>query len=791
MKTYKLRGMHCASCAQSIKKELEKIPTVEEANINFATNKLAIQGEATTEQLKQAVSSAGNYSLVTEEEKTTKLKVRGMDNDHCKHAVKKALDSIEGVIDFTLNTANSTATIKHTTKKQTIIQAINNAGYQTTEEDVDVQEQEYQEAKKRMWHAVAITTPIMVLMMVHMFVVEIPLYLPIIALLAFPVIFVYGWPTHKGTFAALKNKSANMDTLVTLGSLVPYLLNFLAFWIPVTSFIEMAATIMTFHLIGRYLEARAKGKANQAIKELLALEAKTARVLREGEETTIPVEELQEGDVMLVKPGEKIPTDGVVTKGASTVDESMATGESKPVKKSVGEQVIGATINHNGLLHVRAEKVGKETFLNKIIEMVEELQTSRVPIQDFTDKVTGYFVPAVLIIAIAAFASWLAFPEFHLSILETFNLPWTQPDLPLVSLAILATIAVLVISCPCALGLATPTALMVASGLGAQNGVLIRKGEAIQTMKDVQAIALDKTGTITEGKPAVTDKHAINGTQEELLKIAASIENNSEHPIADAITQAYNEELYETSNFQAVTGKGITATINNKQALAGNKKLLEENNIDTQQAHKKLEELEKQAKTAILVAYDNQLLGIIAVADKIKDNAKQAIQELQEQGLHVIMITGDNQTTAQAVADQVGIKEVKAQVLPGQKVDAIKELQEKYGVVAFAGDGINDAPALTQANIGIAIGTGTDAAIQAGDITLTKGDLQTINKAIKLSKATFKKIKQNLFWAWAYNTIAIPVAFIGLLHPIIGAAAMAASSVSVVLNSLRLKKTKL
>jgi P-type Cu+ transporter len=723
MKTYKIQGMHCASCAKNIQAQVSKVKGVESVNVNPATNKMTVKGGASEKEIKKATSSAGNYRVVDEEAK-------------------------------------------------------------------DAEEQEYITAKKRMWGAVSLAGTIMALMMAHMFLAPIPYYFAIIATLAFPVIFILGWPTHQGTLSALKHRSLNMDTLVTLGSLVPYLLNFLAFWIPMTSFIEMAATIMAFHLIGRYLEVRAKGRASQAIKKLLAVQAKSARVLRKGKEVEIPIEELLVGDIAVVKPGEKIPSDGVVIKGNSTVNESMATGESLPVEKKKGSRVIGSTINNNGLLQVRIEKVGKETFLNQIIKMVEELQGSKVPIQDFTDRVTGYFVPAVIVIALGAFAAWMLAPGFFVPILQAANLPWTAPGLSTLSLAILATIAVLVISCPCALGLATPTALMVGSGLGAEKGVLIRKGEAIQTMRGVRAIAFDKTGTITRGEPAVTDLVVLSGSEKDALQLAASLEQSSEHPLAQAIVKHAKQEklkLAEAKDFLAVTGKGVKGTVNKKQVLVGSKKLLQEHRVDTKAADKVMRELEEEAKTAMLVASGAKLLAVIAVADPIKEEALAAIAELERMGIRTAMVTGDNQRTANAIAKKVGISEVLAEVLPQGKVAEVKRLQEEHGVVAFVGDGINDAPALKQANVGIAIGTGTDIAIESADITLVKGDLGSVISAVKLSNATFNKIKQNLFWAWFYNTVAIPVAFFGLLHPMIGAGAMAASSVSVVLNSVRLQ----
>jgi len=484
-----------------------------------------------------------------------------------------------------------------------------------------------------------------------------------------------------------------------------------------------------------------------------------------------------------------------VTDGESSVDESMATGESIPVNKTVEDEVIGATINKQGSMKVRATKVGKDTFLSQVIKMVEEAQGTKVPIQEFADKVTGYFVPVVITLSIGAFVSWNLFPSFHMTVVEFFDFPWTSTDPPLFSLAILATIAVLVISCPCALGLATPTALMVGSGAGAEKGVLIRSGEAIQTMKDVKIIAFDKTGTLTKGKPEVTNVLNYNDfSREEVLYFSGSLESASEHPLGEAIVgtaRGENIKLDNVSDFNSITGKGVVGSINNQKVLAGSRKLLNENGVDFEEGIEDLNDLEKEAKTAMLIAVDGKLAGVIAVADTLKEDTVEAIAEIEKMGMKTAMITGDNERTARAIAEKVGISRVISEVLPEGKVDEIKKLQEEYGDVAMVGDGINDAPALKQANVGIAIGTGTDIAIESADITLIRGELSAVISAIKLSRATFKKIKENYFWAWVYNAVAIPAAFLGLIHPIIGAGAMAASSINVVLNSTRLKKANI
>ena len=645
--------------------------------------------------------------------------------------------------------------------------------------------------------SLAISGIMMTIMMINMFVIPVPGYLPIVVLLGLPVVFGTGWHVHVGSFKALKNKSPNMDVLVSLGSLPPYLIGLLGFFIPIQTFVEMATTIMTFHLLGKYLEVRAKGKASQAIKKLLEMGAKSARIIVDGREIDVPIKDLQIGDIMLVRPGEKIPTDGVVVEGSSLVDESMATGESMPVKREKGHEVIGATINKQGFLKVKVTKIGKDTFLSQVIKMVEECQGSKVPIQEFADRVTGYFVPAIIIITIATFISYNVFPKFHLGIIEwasTF-LPWVNPDANPLTLAFITATAVLVISCPCALGLGTPTALMVGSGKGAERGILIRNGEAIQTLKDVKAIAFDKTGTITKGKPEVTDVILLNDANEkDIFYYAATIENASEHPLAYAIVEKANSEkinLGEVTNFNAIVGMGVEGYIDGEKVLVGNRKLMNENKISYKDHEKELIRLEEEAKTAMLISRGNKLLGIIAVADPIKEDSKRAIEELESMGIKTAMITGDNKRTADAIGRKVGISHVISEVLPDGKVEEIKNLQKQYDVVAMVGDGINDAPALKQSNVGVAIGTGTDIAIEAADITLVRGELGGVISSIKLSKATFRKIKENYFWAWFYNAVAIPVAVLGLLHPMIGAGAMAISSLNVVYNSLRLKKVNI
>lgn len=801
-----LTGMTCTACANRIEKALQKTEGVSSAQVNFAMEKAYVEydPDRVNEKMLLGIIDETGYQGELPDVKlpVVSFNISGMTCSSCAQRIEKSLRAKEGVVEANVNFAAEKVTIKYNPARINIPElkrTVRDSGYEIYEldrvEEKDLEMEKMAHAARRMWFAILFSAPIMTLMMVHMFLVEIPYYLPILFVLAFPVIFIAGWETHVGSYKSVKSLSPNMDTLVSLGSMVPYLLNLLVFWFPITSFVEMASSIMTLHLVGRFLEAKAKGKASQAIKKLLEMGAKKARVMIDGEEIEIPIEELMEGQIMIVRPGEKIPTDGVVIEGRSSVDESMATGESLPVERTVGDEVIGSTINKQGLLQVKATKVGKDTFLAQVIKMVEESQGSKVPIQEFADRVTGFFVPAVILVAIIAFISWLLFPGFFIPIVEFFNFPWSNVGLPLFSLALLATIAVLVISCPCALGLATPTAIMVGGGLGAENGILIRKGEAIQTMKNVKVIAFDKTGTITKGKPEATDIITFGNIGEsDLLLYGGSLEAASEHPLGAAIVEKAKAEgltLFPVDEFTAITGMGVQGTVEGKQVLVGSRKLMEANGIAIEEYTAEMEKLEDEAKTAMLIALDGKMAGIVAVADTLKEDSSQAIAELEKMGLRTAMITGDNRRTAKAIAEKVGISRVLAEVLPDGKIDEIKKLQQEFGTVAMVGDGINDAPALKQANVGIAIGTGTDIAIESADITLVRGELSAVISAIKLSNATFGKIKQNYFWAWFYNSLAIPAAFFGLLHPMIGAAAMATSSISVVLNSTLLKRVKI
>lgn len=738
------------------------------------------------------------------------LTVPGMGSDHCAGIVRTTLQRLGGVAEIQTNIASHRVSIgveQGGPDADVLKQAVEGAGYDVAsvssdteadgEADAAIEEGYLRQARKRLWIAGVPTTLIMILMMPHMFWQPIPGYLAIVALLAFPVVFLHGGAaTHRSSWRSLKNGTFNMDVLISMGSLPPYLIGLIGFVYPMTSFIEMAATIMTFHLLGRYLEALAKGRASQAIRRLLTLGAKTARVERDGEEVEVPVKELEPGDIMIVRPGDKIPTDGEVVDGESHLDESIATGESIPVYKGPGDSVIGATINKEGRLRVKATRVGGDTFLSQVVRLIDQAQGSRVPIQEFADRMTGRFVPAVLLISLASLVAWLLFPDALRPILDwgANFLPWVNPQASTPVLALIAAIAVLVIACPCALGLATPTALMVGSGIGAERGILIRSGEAIQTFKDIKVMVLDKTGTITRGEPKLTEVVAAEGINEnELLTLAASVENASEHPIARAIVDGASERGVkpgEVSEFRSTGARGVSGKVDERHVLIGNRMLLEEAGTQGLEAlDETLRVLEGKGRTAVIVAADGQAMGIVAVADTLKEESIEAIRGMHALGLHVVMITGDNERAARAVAEEVGIDEVQAGVLPEGKVDAIRALQLKHGNhVAMVGDGINDAAALKQANVGIAIGAGADVAIEAADVTLVRGELTGVVEAMHLSRATFGKIVQNLLWASGYNVAAIPMAAAGLLHPMIGVIAMTASSLSVIGNSLLLKR---
>lgn len=634
-------------------------------------------------------------------------------------------------------------------------------------EEESIEEQEIKSWKRKLIGSWIFAAPIALIMFFQRVLgIEIgseSVMVTLLLVLGFPVVFVFGFDTLRGGLRGIISLYFNMDSLIALGTIVAYFTGILSFFNIVKDYSGVSAMIMAIFITGKFIETKARGRAGQEIRKLLELGAKKALILKGKKEIEIDIFEVKEGDIMIVKPGEKIPTDGVVVKGESAVDESMVTGESLPVEKRAKSNVIGATINQDGILYVKATKVGKETFLAHIIQLVEEAQGTKIPIQKLADKITGVFVPVILAITILTIISWFLFTG----------------DM---SKALGIGIAVLVIACPCSLGLATPIALMVGSGMGAKRGILIRKGEAIQTMKDIKTIVFDKTGTITKGMPEV--KNIFSKVKESyLLEIAASLEKLSEHPLSKAIVAKANLKKYKAvENFKILRGRGLEGKIGKKSIVIGNTTLMSERGISLKEFDAKINEFENLGYTTICVAENKKAIGIIGIADAVKEDSVSAIATLNKEGYRTIMITGDNERTAKAIAKEVGIKEVIANVLPEDKAKKVEELQ-KSGFVAFIGDGINDAPALKQSNVGIAMGSGTDIAIEAGDIVLAKGSLIGVVQAIRLSKATFRKIKQNLFWAFAYNVVAIPLAIAGLLHPIIAEIAMALSSITVVMNA--------
>tara|TARA_Y100000310_G_C20669659_1_gene809536 strand:+ start:258 stop:2426 length:2169 start_codon:yes stop_codon:yes gene_type:complete len=721
--------------------------------------------------------------------KKTTLNITGMHCASCSTLVNKTLDKLDGVEKSNVNLTTSKATIEFDEKKVNIsklITIVKNKGYGASEEkekkDYDAEnKKEIKELKNNFYLSLLFAVPVFIL---GMFFMKDPLpYQNIIMwVLATPVQFYVARQMYKGALTALKGFSANMDTLIVMGTSAAY---FYSVYVVLSGgmhvYFEASAVLITIVIFGRLLEAKARGKTSEAIKKLIGLKPKTATIIRNNKEVKILVDDVKLGDIIIVKPGEKIPVDGIITEGHSSVDESMVTGESIPIEKNKGDPIIGATINKHGSFRFKATKIGANTTLSQIIKLVEDAQGSKAPIQRFADTVSSYFVPTVLLIAIITFTTWFFVINAELGF------------------SLVASVAVLVIACPCALGLATPTAIMVGTGKGAKKGVLIKGGEALETAHKIKNIILDKTGTITKGEPEVTDIIASsNINKKQILQVAASIEKGSEHPLAEAIVkEAKSIKLSKVTGFKAIPGHGITAKIGTKKYLLGNAKLMNENKVNFSKFKQKIQTLEEEGKTVMMLSVEKRLIGMIAVADTLKPTSKQAIKNLQNMKIRVYMITGDNQRTAKAIAKQAGINYVFAEVLPEDKAKYVRKLQKK-GKVAMVGDGINDAPALAQADIGIAMGSGTDVAMESGEIVLMRDDLLDVARAIRLSKMTMAKIRQNMFWALFYNTIGIPVAagllypFTGwLLNPMLAGAAMALSSVSVVSNSLLLKVKKL
>jgi P-type Cu+ transporter len=814
-----ITGMTCAACANRIERQLNKQPGVEKASVNFATARATVNynpEKTGVSNLMQTVKDVGYDTAGTQ---TVEFVV----DDSARPSgssvqLEQHLSRVRGVVRSNFNLATRTVVVEYlpdAANVKAIRAAIEDFGYrvgevsgsgEAAEDSLEkAHAAEYADLKRKFWVAAVLSLPILVIVMSHgrIELFNFPGVNWLQLVLATPVVFYSGWQFYRGAWAAFRHRAADMNTLIAVGTGTAYIYSILATVFPgyfvsavgqtmnmpgmegtptVPVYFEAASVIIALIVLGRLLEARAKGQTGAAIKKLVGLQAKTARVVRDGREMEIETEEVVPGDIVLVRPGEKIPVDGVVTEGSSAVDESMLTGESIPVEKKLGDEVFGATINKTGAFQFKATKVGKDTALQQIVKLVQDAQGSKPPIAKLADQISGVFTPVVICIAIATFVVWFvaASPEVRFT------------------MALVNFVSVLIIACPCALGLATPTAIMVGTGKGAENGILVKGGDSLETAHKLNTIVLDKTGTITKGEPSLTDVVTADGVAEnDFLRTVASAEKSSEHPLAAAIVrgaEARNLAFEKVEDFNALEGRGIEARVLGKNLLLGNLRLMNERKIALNGAQNTVEKLASEGKTPMFAAIDGRFAGIVAVADTIKPESKDAIHTLQRLGLEVVMMTGDNRRTAEAVAAQVGIKRVLAEVLPEGKSSEIKKLQAEKKLVGMVGDGINDAPALAQADVGIAIGTGTDVAIEASDITLIKGDLRGVATAIALSKATIRSVKQNLFWAFIYNVAGIPIAA-GLLYPVTGwllspiiaSAAMSLSSVSVVANSLRLR----
>ncbi|MBN1066079.1 heavy metal translocating P-type ATPase [Clostridium botulinum] len=805
-KSFKINGMTCSACANRVERVVGKLDGVEKSNVNFATETLSVEFDENKLQdkdIEEKVVKAG-YSI-KKNIKTYNLKVEGMTCSACANRVERVTKKIGGVQESNVNFATEKLTIvidEDVTGYSDIKTAVEKAGYKLEKEDKAKEDKKESNPAKELLNrfiiSVILTVPLLIISMGHMVGMHLPSIIdPMINPLNFALIqialtlpvMLVGYKFYKVGIKNLFKLSPNMDSLISIGTLAAFLYGIFAI-VKINQgnseyamhlYFESAAVILTLITLGKYLEAVSKGKTSQAIKALMGLAPKSATVIRNGIESIIPIEEVVAGDIVLVKPGEKLPVDGEVIEGGTSIDESMLTGESIPVEKEIGSNVIGASINKTGFIKYKATKVGKDTALAQIVKLVEEAQGSKAPIAKLADVISAYFVPIVIGLAIIAAVAWIVAGESMIFALTIF-------------------ISVLVIACPCALGLATPTAIMVGTGKGAENGVLIKGGEALETTYKLNTIVFDKTGTITEGKPKVTDILVNNITENEILSLAASAEKGSEHPLGEAIVKEAEDrklQLKEINKFNAIPGHGIEVLIDEKNIFLGNKKLMQEKNVDISSLDAQSERLSNEGKTPMYISINSELKGIIAVADTVKENSKEAIEMLHSMGIKVAMITGDNKNTANAIAKQVGIDIVLAEVLPEDKANEVAKLQKDGDKVGMVGDGINDAPALAKADIGIAIGSGTDVAIESADIVLMKSDLMDVPTAIKLSKATIRNIKENLAWAFGYNILGIPVAM-GILHifggpllnPMIAAGAMSFSSVSVLLNALRLRNFK-
>ncbi len=804
-------GMTCTTCAATIEKGLAETAGIEQAKVNFAQEKASIEYDSTKVSLARIKDTISRLGYGTATRKSV-FPVGGMTCASCVARVEQALSSVPGVISTNVNLASEKATVEYIEGIEfaELRRAVKEAGYElgseaeTLEDVTTAAQREIRMVRNRFIFAAVLGLAIMVLGFGPSFIGK-PYLL---WALATPVQFWAGWRFYRGTWGALRHRTTDMNTLIAVGTSAAYFYSMVAVLFPGLFvarglephlYFDTSAMIIALILLGRFLESRARGQTSAAIKKLIGMQPKTALVIRDGEEREIPVDDVQVDDLILVRPGERVPVDGIIRQGYSSIDESMITGESIPVEKKTGDEVIGATINKTGSFQFEATKVGKDTTLAQIIRLVEEAQGSKAPIQRLADVIASYFVPTVIGIATITFIIW-----------------YLLGPAPALTFALLNFVAVLIIACPCALGLATPTAIMVGTGKGAENGVLIRSAEALERSHKIKTVLLDKTGTLTRGEPKVTDVITVPpSSQEEVLRLAASAERSSEHPLAEAIVKAASEKkltLSTASDFNAVPGHGVEALVEGKKLLLGNLKLIKDRGLSLNGLEEEANRLWEKGKTVMFLGIESQVVGIIALADTLKPDAKEAIEALHKMSTEVVMLTGDNRRTGEAIAQEVGIDHVLAEVLPEHKAQEVKKLQQEGKVVAMVGDGINDAPALAQADIGIAIGTGTDVAMETGDITLISGDLTGIVTAISLSKRTMRTIKQNLFWAFAYNTALIPVAagvlyfafastgvpsglqFIlgdyGFLNPILAAAAMAASSITVVLNSLRLRKFK-
>ena len=805
--SFKIEGMSCSACANRVERVVKKMNGVEEASVNFATETLLVKfddAKIDAPKIEEAIVKAG-YS-VRKDMRDYTFKVEGMSCSACANRVERITKKIDGVESANVNFATEKLTVRVDAEKvrySDIKLAVDKAGFKLIKEEDQIKEvsKKKDESKillNRFIFSLIFTVPLLIISMGHMVGMPLPsiidpmknpLNFALIQLVLTIPVMVAGYKFYKIGYKNLFKLSPNMDSLIAIGTSAAVAYGLFAIYKILNGethyamhlYFESAVVILTLITLGKYLEAVSKGKTSEAIKKLMGLAPKTATIIKNGKEVSIPIEEVIVGDIILVKPGEKLPVDGEIIEGSTSIDESMLTGESIPVEKNIGSTVIGASINKAGFIKYKATKVGKDTALAQIVKLVEEAQGTKAPIAKMADIIAAYFVPTVMALAIIAAVGWLIAGESTVFALTIF-------------------ISVLVIACPCALGLATPTAIMVGTGKGAENGVLIKGGEALETTYKIDTIVFDKTGTITEGKPKVTDIICNGIKEEEVLVLAASAEKGSEHPLGEAIVREAEDrslEFKSLEHFKAVPGHGIEVTIEGKDILLGNKKLMIENNINIESLHVESDRLATEGKTPMYIAINNKLSGIIAVADTVKENSKAAIEELKKMNVNVAMITGDNKKTAEAIAKSVGIDIVLAEVLPEDKANEVKKLQKQNRKVAMVGDGINDAPALVQADVGIAIGSGTDVAIESADIVLMKSDLKDVVTAIRLSKATIKNIKENLFWAFGYNVLGIPVAM-GVLHifggpllnPMIAAAAMSFSSVSVLLNALRLKKFK-